>query len=145
MKKIFLLSLAMVAAFLNVFAGPIQTYQDLTSAIRAGNRFVILLDLQECTGKCGMPVGYWTPTVMMLIPASDATSERVATSFLHFSDHLGYPIYEYVKYTFHSDNAVTIRTTYYDPQNFKPIGATHTINCLMGKGIEIYSDSDHRE
>ena len=131
----------MATAFLDVFAAPIHSYQELTSAMRSGNRFVILLDLQQCTEKSGMPMGYLTPTAMMLIPAKETTLERVVTSFLHFTDHLGDPTYEYVKFTLNSDNTVMIQTTFYDPQNFKPIGTAHTINCSMGKGIEIYSDT----
>jgi hypothetical protein len=140
MKRICLLSLVIMAtAFLDVFAAPIQSYEGLTSAMRAGNRFVILLDLQQCSGNSDMPMGYLTPTMMLLMPASDTNLERVMTSFLHFTDHLGYPIYEYVTCTFNSDDTVVVRMTFYDPQNFKPMGAIQPIDCSIGKGIEIYS------
>ncbi len=143
MKKIYALSLAIMAtAFLNVFAAPIRSYQELTAAMRAGNRFVILLDFQQCTGQSSMPMGYLTPRAMMLLPATDTTPERVATSDLHFTDHAGNPTYEYVKMTIHSDNTATVRTTFYDPQSFKSIGTGHTIHCLMGEGIKIFSDND---
>lgn len=141
MRKIWLLSLVIMAAFLDVSAAPIRSFPELKSAIRAGNRFVMLLDLQQCTGKTGMPMGYLTPNAMMLIPATESTPERVVTSHLHFTDHSGNPTYEYVKFTLNSDGTVMIRTTFYDPQNFKPIGTPHTINCLMGKGLEIHSDT----
>lgn len=142
MKKICLLSLVLtLTTFLNIFAAPIRSYQELTSAMRAGHRLVILLDLQQCTEKSGMPMGYFTPSSMMLIPATKVASERVVTSHLHFTDHSGSPTYEYVKYTFNADNSVMVRTVIYDPQSFKPIGASHTINCTFGKGIEINSDA----
>jgi hypothetical protein len=134
MKKIWLLSLFIV---FNVFADPIRSYQELTSALRAGHQFVIVLDLQQCTGKAGMPMGYFTPNALMLIPATETTPEHVVTSHLHFTDHSGSPTYEYVKYTFNSDNTVMVRTTFYDPQSFKPIGTPHTFQCSVGKGIEV--------
>jgi hypothetical protein len=139
MKKICLLGLTIMAAMCsNAFAAPIHSYQELTSAMREGNRFVILLDLQQCTGKPGMPTGYFTPTAMMLVPATEKTPERVVTSLLHFTDHSGSPVYEYVKYTLNSDNTVAVRTTFYDPQNFKPIGEARTLQCSLGKGVEVY-------
>jgi hypothetical protein len=143
MKKTCLLALAIMATvFLDAFAAPIHSYQELTSAMRSGDRFVILLDLQKCTGKSGMPTGYFTPAAMMLVPATEKTPERVVTSLLHFTDYSGSPTYEYVKYTLNSDNSVAIRTIFYDPQNFKPIGEAHIINCSLGKGMEIFSDND---
>lgn len=143
MKKIGFFSLSiMVMAFFNLFADSIHSYQELTSAMRAGDSFVILVDFQQCTGKAGMPVGYLIPKAMMLVPAKETIPERVLTSDLHFTDHSGRPTYEYVKYTFNVDNTVMIQTTFYDPQDFKVIGSSHTINCTLGKGVDIYSDSD---
>ncbi len=137
MKKIFLFGLvAMATTFLEVYAAPIQSYRELTSAIQEGKRFVFLLDLQECTGNPRMPIGYFTPTEMMLMPASETLPERVVTSFMHFTEQAGNPIYEYVKFTLSSDGSVAIRTTFYDPQNFKSIGTPHTLNCMMGEGID---------
>lgn len=143
MKKICLLSFVVMAtAFSDVFAAALHSYQELTSAMCAGSRFVLLLDLQQCTERPDMPTGYLTPTAMMLMPETETNSRRVVTSFLHFTDRLGYPAYEYIKFTFHSDNTVTVGTRFYDPQNFKSVGIAHTINCLMGKGIEIFSSDD---
>ncbi len=130
----------MASACLDVFAAPIHSYQELTSAMREGNRFVFLLDLQECTGNPSMPIGYLIPTTMMLLPATQTASERVATSFLQFTDHSGNPTYEYVKFTLNSDDSVVVRTTFYDPKSFQPIGPVHTVNCSMGKGLEIFSE-----
>lgn len=142
MKKICWLSLVItLTTFLNVFATPIRSYQELTAAMRRGNHFVILLDLQQCTGKSGMPLGYFVPSAMMLVSATEMSPERIMTSHLHFTDHSGTPTYEYVKYTFNSDNSVVIRTTFYDPQSFKPIGTAHTFKCSIDKGIEISSDT----
>ncbi len=138
MKKICLLSL--ILTFSNLFSDQIESYQELISAIRAGNRFVILTDLQQCTGKASMPTGYLTPKAMMLIPTTETSQGRVVTSDLHFTDHLDKPTYEYVKYTSNSDGTVQIQTTFYDPQNFKPMGTAHTINCSLRKGIEIHTE-----
>lgn len=141
MKRICLLSLViMLTPCLNVFAAQIGSYQELMTAMDAGNHFVIILDLKQCTGKPNMPTGYFTPNSMMLIPATEATAERVVTSHLHFTDRSGNPAYEYIKYTFNSDNSVVIRTTTYDPQSFTPIGISHTFNCSVGNGIEIHSN-----
>ncbi len=142
MKKVFLFSLAIMAtAFLNVFGATIHSYQKLRSAICKGKQFVILLDLQQCTGKPGMPMGYFAPTSMMLIPATEGSPERVMTSHLHFSDHTGNPTYEYVKYTFYSDSSAVVQTTFYDPKSFLPLGPPHTFNCSMGKSIFVKTPS----
>jgi hypothetical protein len=87
MKKICLASLVIgLATIANVFANPLHSYQELAAEMRAGNRFVILLDLQQCTGKSGLPTGYFSPSSMMLIPATETTLERVVTSHLQFTD-----------------------------------------------------------
>ncbi|MBA3237391.1 MAG: hypothetical protein H0T62_03455 [Parachlamydiaceae bacterium] len=140
MKKACLLILIQATAFLDLFAAPIRSFPELTSAMHTGNRFVMLLDLQQCTGKAGMPTGYITPTAMMLVPETGTTPERVVTSHFHFTDRSGKPTYEYVKFTLYSDNTVIVQTTFYEPQSFAQIGLPHTFNCLIGKGIEIYSE-----
>lgn len=142
MKKICLLSVVVITtAILSIFAAPINTYQELKSAMLSGNRFVILLDLEQCLEIPGMPLGYLTPTAMMLMPSTDTIPEYIVTSLLHFSDHSGNPTYEYVKFFFNSDNSVIVRTLFYDPQNFSPRGTAHTIKCIMGKQIKAYSDA----
>jgi hypothetical protein len=136
MKKAFFFGLAIIAAaFLSGCGSSTDSYQKLTSGIRTGKQFVILLDLQQCTGKSGMPLGYFVPSAMMLIPAKEGNPERVMTSHLHFSDHSGNPTYEYVKYTFYSDNSVVVQTTFYDPKSFLPLGPPHTFTCSIGKGV----------
>ena len=121
----------------HAFAATIHSYEELTEAMRKGDRFVFLLDLAECTGKTGMPTGYYTPSAMMLIPATAKAPERVVTSHLQFTDHSGAPAYEYVKYTFHADDTVVVRTAFYDPQSFKPMGEPHMIKCSVGNGLVI--------
>jgi len=119
------------------FASSIDSYQNLTSAMREGKQFTILLDLEKCSGKPGMPMGYFTPSAMMLVRTTETAPERVVTSHLHFSNNSGKPRYEYVKCTFNTDNTVTIQTTFYEPQSFNTIGTGHTFNCSMGQGIEV--------
>jgi hypothetical protein len=131
--------LGLLLAAVNISAAPIRSYQELTSALRQGDRFVIVLDLEKCSGKSGMPTGYFAPSAMMLVPATEKNLERVATSHLHFTDHTGTPAYEYTKYTFNSDNTVQVRTVFYDPATFKPVGTPHTFNCSLGNGVEINS------
>ncbi|MBS0652517.1 MAG: hypothetical protein JSR39_03210 [Verrucomicrobia bacterium] len=139
MKKLYLLGLAIAfAAFSKISAEPIRSYQELTEAVRSGDRFVILLDLPQCTGNANMPMGYFAPNSMMLMPATATAPERVVTSLLHFSDHTGKPAYEYVKFTIHSDGSAIVRTTFYDPQTFTPIGPGHIVQCSIGHGIEIH-------
>ena len=134
MKKCFLLFLALMAAScLN--ACTIDSYQQLTDAIRKGKKFVILLDLEQCTGKSGMPTGYFAPNALMLVPAQESAPEHVATSLLHFTDHAGSPTYEYVKYTFYPDNTVEVRTAFYDPQTFKPLREPHSFTTSLNKGL----------
>ncbi|MBS0651769.1 MAG: hypothetical protein JSR93_11470 [Verrucomicrobia bacterium] len=138
MKKFFLWNIAIVfSAFSTLFADPVGSYEELTAGIRTGEHFVLLLDLPQCTGNPRMPIGYFAPSSMMLIPGTETTPERVATSLLQFSDHTGKPAYEYVKFTIYADGKVTVRTTYYDPQTFTPIGTSHTIDCSLGNGLEI--------
>lgn len=138
MKRLCLLSLMMMlAAFSNIFAAEIGSYQELTSAMQAGNHFVIILDLKQCTGKSNMPTGYFMPDSMLLMPATEATPESLTTSHLQFTDHLGTPTYEYLKFRFNSDNSVVIRIAIYDPQNFKLISTPKIFNCSFGNGIEI--------
>lgn len=112
-------------------AAPIQSYQDLVSAMRAGKRFTIIVDHKQ-------GLGYFTPTGMVLIPASENSLERVATSNMHFSDYPGIPIYEYVKYTFYSDNSAVIQISAYNAPNFTLISEPHVLNCTLGEGIKIH-------
>ena len=128
-NKICLLSFFMMLnGFFNLSAAQIHSYQELKSAILAGNRFVILVNMQECSGKGGF--GYFAPKAMMLLPPRDKFLERVLTSDLHFSNYSGSPTYEYVKYTFNSDNTVTIDTSFYEPNDFKSIGI-HTLSTVL--------------
>lgn len=144
MKKLSLLSFIFLLSIVaNAFGASIHTYQELASAVRAGDRLVIVLNIQECTGKSNMPIGYFAPSKMMLVPASTANSERIVTSDLHFTEHTGSPSYEYTKYTFYPDNSVVIRTVIYDPLTFKTIDNTeHTVPCAIDKGINI-TTSEH--
>ncbi|HEY5236620.1 MAG TPA: VirK family protein [Rhabdochlamydiaceae bacterium] len=139
MKKVFLFSLAIMAtAFLNVFGSSINSYQKLRSGICKGKQFVILLDLQQCTtGKPGMPMGYFAPSAMMLIPPKEGSPERVMTSHLHFSEYGGNPTYEYVRYTFYSDDSVVVQSTFYDPKSFLQLVPPHTFTTSIGKGVFI--------
>lgn len=136
-KLIWICFLFIFSTAVNAFALSIHSYQELASAMQAGDRFVVVLNIQECTGKSG-PIGYFSPSKMMLVPASATSSEYIVTSDLHFTDHKG-PRYEYTKYTFNSDNSIAIRTTIYDPLTFKPIADDHVINCSIDKGIRITS------
>jgi hypothetical protein len=136
-KKKILLSLIAISLTLNAFANPIHSYQSLVSAMHAGNYFVILSNLQQCTGKSDMPTGYFTPNAMLLVPATATAPEHIATADLHFTDGTGNPNYEYIKYTFNPDNSVVIRTTVYNPQNFQPVGTDHVIHCALDKGVEV--------
>ena len=136
MKKRFLLILALMAtACLNTFASPIDSYQQLTTALRKGKKIVILLDLEQSTGKSGMPTGYFAPNALMLVPAKESSPEHVSTSLLHFTDQSGAPTYEYVKYTFYPDNTVMIRTTCYDPVTFQLLKEPRTFNTSLNKGL----------
>ena len=142
MKKLSLCCfIFLLSVITNAFAISVHSYQELASAMQAGNRFVILANLQECTGKPYLPIGYFVPSKMMLVPASDLGSERIVTSDLHFTDHTGHPTYEYIKYTFNSDNSVIIHTVIYDPLTFKAINA-HVINSILNQGINIHTTTD---
>lgn len=139
MRKLYLLSLAIAfAAFSKISAEPIRSYQELTEAMQTGNHLVFFLDLPHRPENPRMPGGYFTPNSIILMPRTEAAPERIVTSLMHFSDHTGRPIYEYVKFTIYADGNVTVRTTYYDPQTFSSMGTSHTINCSLGKGIEIH-------
>lgn len=130
MKKLLALFLIMTAF---VEGAQICTYQELVSAMRTGKRFVILVDHNK-------GIGYFTPTGMVLIPASENGSERVATSNLHFSDYPGFPIYEYVKYTFYADNSVTLQMSAYNAQNYNPISEPRNLTFTIGNGIQIHTE-----
>lgn len=131
MKKLVALFLVLTA-FLE--GAQVCSYQELVSAMRAGKRFTILVDHNK-----GM--GYFAPSNMVLVPASETVLERVATSHLHFSDYPGFPLYEYVKYTFYSDNSATLQMSTYNAQNFNPIGDPRTLNFSIGTGIQIHTDT----
>ncbi|MCE5293006.1 MAG: VirK family protein [Chlamydiales bacterium] len=138
MKKILCMCLLLFAAS-NVDAAAIESYQKLVSTLEAGSQFVIELDLSVCTGQPGMPTGYFAPSSLMHMPASDTAKDRIVTSDLHFTDQSGAPAYEYIKYTIRDDDSVTVSITTYNPQTFKTIGQTHNINCTLGGGIHIYT------
>lgn len=108
----------------------INSYQKFTSSIRAGDHFTILFEHEKCTG-------YFVPSSMLIIPASDKQQERVVTSHLHFTDHFGFPAYEYIKYTFSADNNVLVHVKVYDPVHFKEIGPPYDVECSLGTNIKI--------
>lgn len=140
MKKLAILcTCLLLLAVSNVEAAAIGSYQKLVSALESGGQFVVELDLSVCTGQPGMPTGYFTPSSLMHMPASETAKDRIVTSDLHFTDQSGAPAYEYIKYTFRDDDSVTVTITTYNPQTFKAIGQTHTINCTLGGGIQIYT------
>ena len=121
-------------------AAAIHSYEELRDAMREGKHFTILLDVRECTGNPQMPVGYSTPTEMMWIPKSENGDEHISTSFLHFTDHGGVAKYEYVKYTFKSDESVDIQVAFYEPHSFELVGKKQQIHCYLDKGIEIFTN-----
>lgn len=139
-KRISLLCLFMLTTFSGIFAAPINNYQELTYAMLAGNHFVIVLDLKQCTDNSEMPIGYFIPSTMLLMPASEKNAESLVTSHLQFTDHMGAPIYEYLKFRFYTDNRVEIRVARYDPQNFTLLSTPKTFYCSFGNGIKITSD-----
>lgn len=135
MKKLFLSALLFVCASLS--ADPIDSYQKLTSALRQGKQLVIVLDLERCIGKPGMPTGYFVPNAMMLVPGNESKQEHVATSLLHFTDRTGKPTYEYVKYTFFADGSVEVQTSVYDPQDWSLQGPVRVFTTFMDHGISV--------
>lgn len=138
MKKVLLFSLAiMTATLLNVCAAPIDSYQKLTSAMLKGEQLAFILDLEECGGKPGMPIGYFSPSAITLFPATESVPEHATTSHLQFINHSGSPTYEYIKFTFYLDNTVVIQTSFYEAQNFKQMGEPHIYTTSLGKGIYI--------
>ena len=142
MKKMCMLSFIFLVSSVNVFAGSIQSYQELADAMRAGDRFTIVLNLHEVTCNFSMPLGYFAPNKMMLVGAVDAQDEKIITSDMHFTDKAGFPAYEYVKYTFKPDNSLAVRAALYNPVTFEPIGESHIINSTIGQGVKIFTDSE---
>lgn len=136
MKKRFVLSLLCLWTSL-VTADPIQTYQELASSMRAGNCFSVHLDLPKCTGNAALPLGYFIPEGMLLIPEAESVQEHIVTSYLHFTDFMGAATFEYVTCTFYPDNSVLIRILYYDPQNFQPKDRGQSIYCALGNGVSV--------
>lgn len=118
-----------------MFAGEVGSYEELADAMRAGERFTFVVNLQEMTCNFSMPIGYFVPSKMMLIGAVDHQDEKIVTSDLHFTDCLGIPTYEYVKYTFAPNNILHIRLVVYST-TFEPL-AEHVINCTIGNGVKI--------
>lgn len=145
MQKLALFCFIFLSTAVNAFALSLQSYQELSSAMRSGKRFVIIANLQECTGKSNMPIGYFIPSKMMLVPASEVGPERILTSDLHFTNYIGKPVYEYVKYTFHVDDSVELRTVSYDPLDFKPINTAHVIHGTIGKAILVHASDESKE
>ena len=121
----------------NLFAATIHSYQELRAAMHQGKGFTILLDLPRCTGNLEMPTGSFTPSTLLLAPATEMTGERIVTSQLHFSDHMGQPMYEYTKYVFQPDNSVLIRVVFYDPKTFELTGSSHLIPCKLNEGVTV--------
>jgi hypothetical protein len=138
MKKIFLFSLAiMAAAFLNVCAAPIDSYQKLTSAMLEGKQFVLISDLAQWTGKPDLPTLYFITTYMALFPATNKTQEYVTTSQIQLLDDpkLNSMVYQSRKYFFYPDNTVEIRCKTYLANSFKPISEPFILTTSLDKGI----------
>lgn len=141
MKKIYAIGFFLLTS-VNLFAGSVQSYQELSDAMRAGDKFTIVLNLHEVTCNFSMSTGYFTPSKMMLVGAIDAQDEKIITSDMHFTDRAGFPAYEYVKYTFKPDNTLTVRAAIYNPQTFEQIGSEHVINSTIGNGVKIVNTSE---
>lgn len=139
MKKICMLSFIFLLSSVNLFAGSIQSYQELADAMRAGDRFTIVLNLHEATCNFSMPIGYFAPSKMMLVGAVDHNDEKIITSDMHFTDRAGFPAYEYIKYTFKPDNTLTVHAAIYNPVTFESIGSDHVINSTIGNGVKIFT------
>ncbi len=133
MKKLYALALLLMQV--GLFAGEVGSYEELADAMRTGERFTFVVNLQEMTCNFSMPIGYFVPSKMMLIGAVDHQDEKIVTSDLHFTDCSGIPTYEYVKYTFAPDNTLHIRLVVYST-TFVPL-AEHDINCSIGNGVKI--------
>lgn len=125
--------------FITLGAVEVVSYEELASALRAGNQFTVVLDLQKCSQKAGMPTGYFVPSAMMLVPGTEQKMEHITASHLHFTDRGKNPLYEYVKYTFYADGTVELATSFYDIATFAPVGTPHSMQCTMGKGIYIHA------
>lgn len=142
MKRVILFGfLFSLITVLSVFADPIRSFEEFKNAMQEGKRFVILLDISQCSNNSIGHKGYFAPTSIMYVPETERLPERILTSHLHFSDHTGAPSYEYVKYTFFADNSATIRTAFYEPGTFLQKNAAYTVQCAIGKGIEIHASS----
>jgi hypothetical protein len=61
MKKIYALGFFLLMS-MNLFARPVHSYQELADAMRAGERFTSVLNLQEVTCNFSMPLGCFTPS-----------------------------------------------------------------------------------
>lgn len=140
MKKMYALGFFSLMT-VNLFAGQIQTYQELADAMRAGERFTIVLDLHEVTCNFSMPIGYFTPSKMMLVGAVDQNDEKIVTSDTHFTNSRGFPAYEYTKYTFKPDNTLTVRSIAYNPVTFSQMGEDHVLQCSMGHTVKIFTEN----
>ncbi|MBX7067158.1 MAG: VirK family protein [Parachlamydiales bacterium] len=118
----------------SLFGGTIHSYAELASAIEGGKRVTIVSNLQKCSGNPKFPIGSFAPNAMMIVPGAE---EKICASDLHFTDYSGQPSYEYVKYTFRTNNSVEIRTTVYSPVDFKQQG-THTVSCAIDQGVDLF-------
>lgn len=136
MVKVYLASLIFVLALCSKCKGaPVESYEELTSAMRSGNQVMIEVDLAACMQNKAMPVGYFTPNALMIVPGA---KEKVVASDLHFTDHSGRPAYEYVKYTFNADESVLIEVSVYDPVTFKQLSKPYTISSSLGQGVNVH-------
>ncbi|MBS0637500.1 MAG: hypothetical protein JSS12_08305 [Verrucomicrobia bacterium] len=118
-------------------AAAVGSFDELTDAIQSGKQITIALDLERCMDKPGMPKGYFMPTALMHLPASETVQEHISTSHLQFTDQAGAATYEYVKYTIFKDGSVEVKVNFLDPKTFKSQAATHTVHCELGKGINV--------
>ena len=140
MKK--LIFCASMALFGNGFCHTLSDFNAIKSAAIKGNTIHMAVDFLACDGPSQplldpVLIGVITPDLLAI------TQDKIATSTNHFTlndpSFSGKPVYEFVRYTFTSDNNLEIWMQVLDAKSFSKLSDKYTYQCKNGQGVKVYA------
>jgi hypothetical protein len=143
MKKLILLPAALLLAA-NSFADQLHNFDQIKSAVMTGKAIHFVVDYSKCVSsvKNAAHVSYsgtFTPDAV----AINNDAGYLATSLMHFTLNNplfpAKPVYEFVRYTLHNDNTLTIADQALEAATYTPLtNGNMTYTCKIDESATIY-------
>lgn len=139
MKKILLLSSFFLST--TVFAGELNSYNDIVTYITYGVPLHFVTNFAQCTGDKvnaakTMSLGSFTPSEI------GVTENHVAAATTHFTLNdpffPGKAVYEYARYTITPDNNMTVSLQVLDAATYTKLMNPISFNCKLKVATTVY-------